>query len=77
MEQEEKLLAARKGVPPLVLRADFARLRQLHDSCMPEATGFGIPIDHNRRDNICKGAATDDALPQVSEIITFTTRKKK
>lgn len=74
LEQEETLLTGRWGAPPLVLPADFARLQQLLRSYMPEATGFGIPIDHNRLDNICKGTATDDGLPQVIYLILTTSR---
>ncbi|BDA48944.1 hypothetical protein COCOBI_13-0540 [Coccomyxa sp. Obi] len=75
VEQEETLLNGPKGAPSFMLLGDITRLRRLLKSCMPEATGFGIPIDRNRRDNICRGTATEDGLPQDLMEDTFPGAK--
>lgn len=62
IQQEESLCAPRKNGLPLAQQGELVRLREVLDEFMPAPTGFGIPINYDRKDNICKGAAMDDGL---------------
>ena len=62
IQQEEALCTSRKDSAPLAVSGELDRLKDVLEEFMPVATGFGKPIDYDRRDNICRGAATDDGL---------------
>ncbi len=72
IQQEGTLCASGTAVS-----RELDRLKDVLEEFMPSATGFGKPIDYDRRDNICRGAATDAGLvPQETAEDSFLDAAK-